>query len=114
MQRLTRLFAAFLVATLVIHMGDWPFIDELFDDLRAQGVFQPHQDGDSSKVAIGDDGRKIPTGVGFQYSLAFASIAPPVMAPPFSCPETGPAHYPISQAGATEFIVPGPFKPPAA
>lgn len=114
MHRLTRLVAAFLVATLVIHMGDWPFVDELLEDLQAQGVFWSEASEQAAETLTLDEGIEIPTGAGFQYSLAFAGLAPPAVAGPAPIPEVAVPRYSIWQDRATDFIVAAPFKPPAA
>lgn len=114
MQRITRLIAAVLVTTLVIHMGDWPFVDEVLDDLQAQGIFQSVEDHRVETVSSEGDAIKIPTGIGFQYSIAFASVAPPVIAAVVPALTGALERSSGFQAAATEFIVGAPFKPPSA
>jgi len=116
MQRLSRFVAIFVLMTLALNLGDWPFIDELLADLNEQAQTR---DGGVRSVAMPasddrSDSREIHLGFGFQSLYSFLSVVPPPADLLVAVLPQSDEAFARLVVIAPEFIRDGPFRPPAA
>lgn len=113
MDRFSRFVAMLLIATLTLHLSDWPFVDELLEDARAQSVQLSDGAASDTDNDPADMQARVKLGLGFQSLNAFTNIIPPSAAlPVFAAVATIDQLHRL-EAIRAEFIVGAPFRPPA-
>lgn len=103
-----------LIATLTLHLGDWPFVDELLEDAQAKNV--PLTEGaspeDEERDQL-DNPAHGKLGRGYQSLTAFSNIVPAPAALPVFAVQAPVGRFQPIHALRAEFIVGAPFRPPA-
>ena len=113
MHRLSRIITALVLVTLTVNLGDWPYVDELLDDLNEQTQSaQAADDSSVSSVTDTQDGRH-DVQLGMGYRCLNAPPIPQEYVDGIHCTPLS-THYPPLVIATAEFILDGPFRPPAA